>query len=106
MGDVDCAVKGVNCNRIRGFGSGDGFDNAERSGVHDGDGVAEGVGHIDAIEVVGDGYALRQPGYGDGSDGPVAWPNAKYWMLYVNVGRGGKIFDSADQNRLLGNALL
>jgi len=37
-------------------------------------------------------------------DCPVVWTNTKYKMLYVNMGHGDKIFDSAEQNRLFENA--
>jgi len=40
-----------------------------------------------------------------GGDCPVVWTNTKYRMLYVNMGHGDKIFDSAEQNRLFANAV-
>ena len=41
-----------------------------------------------------------------GGDVPVVWTNTRYRMLYMNMGHGEKIFDSAVQNRLFENALL
>ena len=36
----------------------------------------------------------------EGGDVPVVWTNTKYRMLYMNMGHGDKIFESAEQNRL------
>jgi type 1 glutamine amidotransferase len=41
-----------------------------------------------------------------GGDVPVVWTNTKYRMLYVNMGHGDKIFDSAEQNKLFEDAVL
>lgn len=41
----------------------------------------------------------------EGGDVPVVWTNTKYRMLYLNMGHGDKIFDSAEQNRLFENAV-
>jgi uncharacterized protein len=41
-----------------------------------------------------------------GGDLPVVWTNTKYRMLYVNMGHGDKIFDSAEQNKLFEDAVL
>ena len=38
-------------------------------------------------------------------DLPVVWTNTKYRMLYMNMGHGDKIFTSAEQNRLIDNAV-
>ncbi len=40
-----------------------------------------------------------------GGDIPVVWTNTRYRMLYMNMGHGTKIFDSAIQNRLFDDAL-
>jgi YVTN family beta-propeller protein len=37
-------------------------------------------------------------------DLPVVWTNTKYKMIYMNIGHGDKIFTSAIQNRLIGDA--
>jgi type 1 glutamine amidotransferase len=39
-------------------------------------------------------------------DLPVVWTNTRFHMIYMNMGHGDKIFDSADQNKLFENALL
>jgi hypothetical protein len=39
-------------------------------------------------------------------DIPVAWSNTLYKMIYMNMGHGDKIFDSATQNEFFENALL
>jgi len=39
-------------------------------------------------------------------DLPVVWTNTRYRMLYINMGHGDKIFDSAEQNRLFEDAVL
>ena len=39
-------------------------------------------------------------------DLPVVWSNAKYRMLYLNMGHGDKIFASDTQNKLFENAIL
>ena len=39
-------------------------------------------------------------------DLPVVWTNIRYRMLYINMGHGDKIFDSADQNKLFEDAVL
>ncbi|MGB6686807.1 MAG: ThuA domain-containing protein [Terracidiphilus sp.] len=41
----------------------------------------------------------------EGGDVPVVWTNTKYRMIYMNMGHGDKIFESAEQNRLFGDAL-
>lgn len=41
----------------------------------------------------------------EGGDVPVVWSNTRYRMIYVNMGHGDKIFDSAEQNRLFEDAL-
>ena len=41
----------------------------------------------------------------EGGDVPVVWTNTKYRMLYMNMGHGDKIFDSAEQNRLFEDAV-
>ena len=41
-----------------------------------------------------------------GGDIPVAWSNTQYRMIYMNMGHGDKIFDSAIQNRFFEDALL
>ena len=41
-----------------------------------------------------------------GGDLPVVWTNTKYKMIYMNMGHGDKIFDSAEQNTLFESALL
>lgn len=38
-------------------------------------------------------------------DVPVVWTNTQYRMLYINMGHGARIFDSAVQNRLLQQAV-
>lgn len=38
-------------------------------------------------------------------DLPVVWTNAKYKMLYMNMGHGDKIFTSTQQNHLIDNAV-
>jgi uncharacterized protein len=40
----------------------------------------------------------------EGGDVPVVWSNTKYRMIYMNMGHGDKIFDSAEQNRLFEDA--
>jgi type 1 glutamine amidotransferase len=40
-----------------------------------------------------------------GGDCPVVWTNTRWRMLYVNMGHGDKIFESAEQNRLFANAV-
>jgi uncharacterized protein len=40
-----------------------------------------------------------------GGDVPVMWTNTRYRMIYINMGHGDKIFDSAMQNRLFEDAL-
>jgi len=35
-----------------------------------------------------------------GGDLPVVWTNKKYRMVYVNMGHGDRIFESAMQNNL------
>ena len=39
-------------------------------------------------------------------DLPVVWTNTRFHMIYMNMGHGDKIFDSADQNKLFENAVL
>jgi uncharacterized protein len=39
-------------------------------------------------------------------DCPVVWTNARYKMLYVNMGHGDKIFTSREQNQIFGNAVV
>jgi uncharacterized protein len=39
-------------------------------------------------------------------DLPVVWTNAKYRMIYMNMGHGDKIFTDATQNLLIAQALL
>jgi len=39
-------------------------------------------------------------------DLPVVWTNTRYRMLYINMGHGDKIFDSAEQNKLFEDAVL
>jgi uncharacterized protein len=39
-------------------------------------------------------------------DVPVAWTNARFRMLYFNMGHGDKIFTSGTQNQLFENAIL
>jgi type 1 glutamine amidotransferase len=39
-------------------------------------------------------------------DLPVVWTNAKYRMLYVNMGHGEKVYSDATQNTLFSNAIL
>lgn len=39
-------------------------------------------------------------------DLPVVWTNTKYKMIYMNMGHGDKIFNSATQNKLIEDALL
>jgi type 1 glutamine amidotransferase len=41
----------------------------------------------------------------EGGDVPVVWSNTRYRMIYMNMGHGDKIFDSAEQNRLFEDAL-
>ena len=41
----------------------------------------------------------------EGGDVPVVWSNTRYRMMYMNMGHGDKIFDSADQNRMFEDAL-
>lgn len=41
-----------------------------------------------------------------GGDIPVTWTNAKYKMIYTNMGHGNKILTSPVQNRFFENALL
>jgi len=41
-----------------------------------------------------------------GGDLPVAWSNARYRMVYLNMGHGDKIFASAQQNKLFENAVM
>jgi type 1 glutamine amidotransferase len=41
----------------------------------------------------------------EGGDVPVVWSNSRYRMIYMNMGHGDKIFDSAEQNRLFEDAL-
>jgi uncharacterized protein len=41
----------------------------------------------------------------EGGDVPVVWTNTKYRMIYMNMGHGDKIFDSAEQNQLFEDAL-
>ena len=41
-----------------------------------------------------------------GGDIPVAWTNTSYRMVYMNMGHGNKVFDSAIQNLFFENALL
>lgn len=41
----------------------------------------------------------------EGGDVPVAWSNTRYRMIYMNMGHGDKIFDSAEQNWLFEDAL-
>lgn len=36
---------------------------------------------------------------------PVVWSNTGYRMIYLNMHHGDEIFDSAEQNRLLEDAL-
>jgi uncharacterized protein len=40
-----------------------------------------------------------------GGDCPVVWTNTRWRMLYINMGHGDKIFESAEQNRLFENAV-
>jgi uncharacterized protein len=40
-----------------------------------------------------------------GGDVPVVWTNTRYRMIYMNMGHGDKIFESAEQNRLFEDAL-
>jgi type 1 glutamine amidotransferase len=39
-------------------------------------------------------------------DVPVVWTNRKYRMLYMNMGHGDRVFESALQNRMFENAVL
>lgn len=39
-------------------------------------------------------------------DLPVVWTNAKYRMLYINMGHGPAVYGDATQNRLFSNAIL
>ncbi|MGC2450505.1 MAG: ThuA domain-containing protein [Candidatus Sulfotelmatobacter sp.] len=39
-------------------------------------------------------------------DLPVVWTNTKYKMIYMNMGHGDKIFNSATQNKLIEDGLL
>jgi type 1 glutamine amidotransferase len=41
----------------------------------------------------------------EGGDVPVVWSNTRYRMIYMNMGHGDKIFNSAEQNRLFEAAL-
>lgn len=41
----------------------------------------------------------------EGGDVPVVWSNTRYRMIYMNMGHGDKIFNSAEQNRLFEDAL-
>lgn len=41
----------------------------------------------------------------EGGDVPVVWSNTRYRMIYLNMGHGDKIFQSAEQNRLFEDAL-
>ena len=41
-----------------------------------------------------------------GGDIPVVWSNTRYRMIYINMGHGDKIFDSATQNNFIEDALL
>jgi type 1 glutamine amidotransferase len=41
----------------------------------------------------------------EGGDVPVVWSNMRYRMIYMNMGHGDKIFESALQNRLFEDAL-
>jgi type 1 glutamine amidotransferase len=41
----------------------------------------------------------------EGGDVPVVWSNTRYRMIYMNMGHGDKVFDSAEQNRMFGDAL-
>jgi len=41
-----------------------------------------------------------------GGDLPVVWTNKKYRMVYVNMGHGDRIFESAMQNNLFEDAVL
>jgi len=40
-----------------------------------------------------------------GGDLPVVWTNTRYHMIYMNMGHGDKIFESAEQNHLFEDAL-
>jgi len=39
-------------------------------------------------------------------DLPVVWTNARYHMLYMNMGHGDKIFTNKEQNQIFENAVL
>ncbi|MDF2430406.1 MAG: uncharacterized protein JWP44_37, partial [Mucilaginibacter sp.] len=39
-------------------------------------------------------------------DIPVVWTNTKYKMIYMNMGHGDQIFDSATQNKMFEDAVL
>jgi type 1 glutamine amidotransferase len=41
----------------------------------------------------------------EGGDVPVVWSNMKYRMIYMNMGHGDRIFDSAVQNHLFENVM-
>ena len=41
-----------------------------------------------------------------GGDDPVVWTNTQYRMVYLNMGHGGQIFTSPEQNKLFENAVL
>ena len=41
----------------------------------------------------------------EGGDVPVVWSNTRYRMIYMNMGHGDKVFDSAEQNRMFEDAL-
>jgi type 1 glutamine amidotransferase len=41
----------------------------------------------------------------EGGDVPVVWSNTRFRMIYMNMGHGDKIFDSAEQNRMFSDAL-
>jgi type 1 glutamine amidotransferase len=41
----------------------------------------------------------------EGGDVPVVWSNTRYRMIYMNMGHGDKIFNSAEQNRLIEDAV-
>ena len=41
-----------------------------------------------------------------GGDCPVVWTNTRFYMLYINMGHGDRIFASATQNKLFEDAIL
>jgi type 1 glutamine amidotransferase len=51
-------------------------------------------------------YPLGKKNIIANGDIPVVWTNTKYKMLYMNMGHGDKIFDSAIQNKMFEDAIL